>query len=307
MGEETGDEGSEPQTAPLALEDAPKERTRSERERQSQGAKSEESSQRDETPQRNTREDSVRPSALAQFHKQQTEFFAQKQQHAEKLAKAEKLERLLADGKNDPLAALEAIGYTDIKTFIDRLAVDGGRDTPERKELREMRQWRESVEAERQENQRQLAAREQQAQIDAQLENLRSTIKDRINTDEYANSLLRLKDADQQVMHEMDRIVTQTGKMPTPEEAMKSVETRMKGTLEEMAGNEAILEFFRSKLGANPSNGNQAAQSNKRANTRTIGGNARTPGLQHREDYVPSANGEEELQEAIRWARNLGY
>jgi len=245
--------------------------------------------------------DRVKPSALASFHRQQKEFFAEKQAFMAERQEAERIKGVLENAKVDRLAALEAMGYTDVKSFLEGLAEDGGRMTPERRELLELKKWRESEEKSRAEQQAAFQRQQQEAHQRAQLDGIRREVQNTIRSEDYSARLINLPDADEQVMLEMDAMAKETGRLPKVEDAIGRVEDKFRGFLEQMAENPEILAFFRERVGAPKLSSTVTPQSKTRAKSRTIGSEARNPGLRTVPTKRSELDEEDEVAEAIAW------
>lgn len=215
------------------------------------------------------------------------------------------MKSVLANAKEDRLAALELMGYTDVKSFLESIVEDGGRMTPERRELQNLKKWKEEQEAQAKTQQEQYRAQQQQAHVQAKLDQIRSQVQDTIKSESYSGRLITLQGSDEQVMAEMDAMAIETGEMPTIEDAIERVEKKFQGYLEEMAGNERIRQYFQEKLRNSKSGPTVPAQSKTRGNSKTIGSDTRSPGLRSQALLGPSDDGEKEEQEAIAWLKSL--
>lgn len=201
--------------------------------------------------------DKPKSSAWASLHKQKVEFQAQRDAFAREKAEVDKVKSLLENAKTDRLSALEALGYTDIKEFIDGLVEDGGRMTPERKKVLDLeRRLHEREEKERlshEETQRQQATRQQQQQLDR----IHNEVVQKINAD-YSDSLVSIEGGSQEVMQEMDRLAGENGVMPDISEAVSNVQKRYEENLQKILGNpraqQIALNLFKSnKIATSPS------------------------------------------------------
>ena len=252
--------------------------------------------------------DTVKPSALASFHRQQKELFAQKKAFEAEKAEISKIKEVIDNAKVDRIAALEMLGYTGdnaIKEFLQGLAEDNGRMTPERRELLEMKKWRQEVEAREKAQAEQHQTQAQQQQIQAKLDQIRANVQNRLQSPDYEGSILSLKESDHQVMLEMDRMATESGVMPEIDVAIKNVQNRFQGVLEELAENPAVQEFFQNRLGQSKLGSAVAAQSKQREKTRTIGRDTRSPGTQVNQENDSSGSRDPELDEAVKWVRQF--
>ncbi len=201
--------------------------------------------------------DKPKSSAWASLHKQKVEFQAQRDAFAKEKAEVDKVKSMLENAKTDRLSALEALGYTDIKEFIDGLVEDGGRMTPERKKVLELERKlteRENKEKEYNEQaQREHATRQQQQQLDR----IHSEVVQKITAD-YADSLVSIEGGSQEVMQEMDRLAGENGVMPDISEAVANVQKRYEENFQKILGNpraqQIALEIFKSnKIATSPS------------------------------------------------------
>lgn len=246
--------------------------------------------------------DKVKASALATFHRQQKEFVAARQAQQQQLEQAAKIQKTLENAKDDPLAAVELMGFADVKSFLEKLAADGGRMTPERKELQDLKRWREQTEKQQADAQKQQQESQQQAQFQAKLDSLRSNIQTQIKSETYASRLINLPGADDQVMVEMDKLASETGEMPRVEDAIEVVEGRFRTYLEDMAKNPEIVEFFKKRVGAVKSAPGTDSQSKGREKPQTIGSQARSPGLTPTPKRKTNRHhDDDEVAEAIEW------
>lgn len=251
--------------------------------------------------------DKVKPSALARFHRQEKEFLQKQQAFAAEKAEVEKFKSVLENAKQDRLAALELMGYSDVKSFLESIVEDGGRMTPERAELQKLKKWREDQEAQTKQQQEQYRAQQQQAAVQAKLDHIRAQVQNTIKSETYAGRLINLQGSDEQVMAEMDKMAVETGEMPSIDDAIERVEKQFQSYLEEMAGNERIRAFFQEKLRPAKSGPTVPAQSKLRGNSKTIGSDVRSPGLRSQALSSVSDDGEKEEQEAIAFLKSLSF
>jgi hypothetical protein len=222
--------------------------------------------------------DKVKPSALASFHRQQKELFQAQQAVKAKEAEYARVMGIIENAKSDRLAALELMGYTDTKEFLQSIAEDGGRESPERKQIRELQKWKAEQETARQKQQEQFQAEQQQQAVQAKVDAIRSEVQNTLKSESYRDGLLALSGSDENVMTEMDRMATETGEMPRIEDAIKAVEGRYRTYLEEMVSNPAVVRFFEEKLRSTKLASNGAPQSKPRAKHQTIDSAVRGPG-----------------------------
>lgn len=251
--------------------------------------------------------DKVKPSAMATFHRQQREFQQKQQAFAAEKAEVEKYKAVIENAKEDRLAALELLGYTDVKSFLDSIVEDGGRMTPERRELRKLQKWREEQEKTIAERETQAQEQQKQAELQSKLDALRSQVQNTITSDAYKARLVNLPGSDEQVMREMDALALETGAMPKVEDAIERVETKFLGYLEDMASNPRVQAFFEEKLRQTKLSDKAPSQSKSRGNSRTIGSETRSPGLKPLADPGPSEDGDREMQEAIAFLRSSSF
>lgn len=161
-------------------------------------------------------------SAWASLHKKQVEFQQQRDAFNKEKAEIEKVKSLIENAKTDRLSALEALGYTDVKAFVEGLVEDGGRMTPERQKVLELekkiadRERREQEEIQTRKQQEQAAA--SRAQLDALHNQVVQTIKEH-----HAESLASIDGSSQAIMQELDRLAGENGVMPDIATAIKNV------------------------------------------------------------------------------------
>jgi len=241
-------------------------------------------------------EDKPKASALANFHRQQREFEAQRQAFAAERRELEQYKSVLENAKVDRIAALEAMGYKDVKSFLEGLAEDGGRMTPERRELLELKQWREKQEKEAQEREQQQRTHLEQQHINQQLDAIRQEVQAKIKSDVYGSRIVNIHGADEQIMQQMDRMAAETGEMPRIEDAIEAVESRYRENLKVLADNPEVRKYFQD-LFKSPSQAPSPSKSKGKLST--IGSEVRSPGVARTEEYVPSVDGEREIQEAL--------
>lgn len=247
--------------------------------------------------------DRVKPSALASFHRQQKEFQAKVQAFNAEKAELQKFREVLDNAKVDRLAALELMGYTDVKSFLESVVEDGGRMTPERRELQNLKKWKEEQEIAQKQQQEQWRAQQEQAAQQAKLDALHSKVKDTIKSEAYTGRLINLDGSDEQVMQEMDKMALETGEMPDIADAIDRVEARFKASLEQMAGNAHIRTFFQEKLKDSKSGSTAPSQSKPRGKTKTITSDIRAPGLKSHESNGSFDDEDKEFNEALAFLR----
>jgi DNA repair exonuclease SbcCD ATPase subunit len=249
----------------------------------------------EEKPSPPKKDDKPKDSALANFHRRQQEFEAQRQAFAAERREHESALKALKNAKTDRIAALEAMGYSDVKSFLEGLAEDGGRMTPERQQLQELRQWKESQEKAAEEAKAAQEKEIEQTRLQQKLDAIRSEVQSKLKSD-YASRLVNISGADQQILQEMDRMASETGEMPEIEEAVEAVESRFRENLKSLSENPEIRKYFQEVLKSSPS---APLPSKTKGKISTIGSEVRNPGLAPTEEYVPSEDGEKELQEAL--------
>lgn len=243
-------------------------------------------------------EDKPRPQALANFHRQQREFEAQRQAFASEKKELESIKQTLENAKVDRLAALEAMGYKDVKSFLEGIVEDGGRMTPERREIQELKQWKAQQEKQREEAENQHRTAQEQQRIHQQLDVIRRDVQDKIKSETYANRLVNIDGADEQIMQEMDKMAAATGELPRIEDAIEAVESRFRENLKSLSGNPVVRSFFQDLF---KSPNSAPSPSKSKGKLTTIGSEVRSPGVAKTEEYVPSVNGEREIEEALAW------
>jgi hypothetical protein len=250
--------------------------------------------------------DKVKPSALATFHRQQKELFQAQQSIKAKEAEYARVMGIIENAKSDRLAALELMGYTDTKSFLESIAEDGGRESPERRQIRELQKWKADQETARQEQQRQYEAQQQQQAVQAKVDAIRSEVQNTLKSETYRDSLLALGGTDENVMAEMDRMATETGEMPRIQDAIKVVEGKYRSYLEEMLSNREVTQFFAEKLRSAKSQSMGAPQSKSRAKHQTIDSAVRGPGT--RVSSRPAALDDEDavMAEAMSFLKAQG-
>lgn len=202
-------------------------------------------------------QDKPKSSAWASLHKQKVDLQSQRNQFLKEKAEVDKFKSILENAKTDRISALEAMGYTDIKSFIDGLVEDGGRMTPERKKVLELErklQERENQEKEQHERFQKDQANKAQA---AELDRIHNQVVQKINAD-YSDSLVSIEGGSREVMQEMDRLAGEHGVMPDIAEAVANVQKRYEENFQKILGNpraqQIALEIFKSnKIATGPS------------------------------------------------------
>lgn len=238
--------------------------------------------------------DKVKPSALASFHRQQKELFAAQQQIKAKEAEYARVMGIIENAKSDRLAALELMGYTDTQSFLQSIAEDGGRESPERRQIRELQKWKADQETARQKQQEQYQAQQEQQAVQAKVDAIRTEVQNTLKSESYSSTLLALGGTDENIMAEMDRMATETGEMPRIEDAIKVVEGKYRSYLEEMTTNPEVVKFFNEKLRSAKLQSNGAPQSKSRAKHQTIDSATRGPGTR-----VPSRTAALDDEDAV--------
>lgn len=249
--------------------------------------------------------DRVKPSALASFHRQQKELFQREQQFKSKEAEYARVMGIIENAKSDRLAALELMGFTDTREFLQSIAEDGGRESPERKQLRDLQKWKAQQEQERQEQQRQYQAQQEQHAAQAKVDAIKAEVQNTLKSERYRDSLLALGGTDDNVFAEMDRMATETGEIPPIEEAIKVVEGKYRSYLEEMLTNPEVTRFFQEKLRLTKLSGHGTPQSKTRARPQTIDSAARSPGTQLQRDS-DGLDEESVMAEAMKFLSSHG-
>jgi hypothetical protein len=233
-------------------------------------------------------------SAWASLHKKQVEFQQQRDAFNKEKAEIEKVKSLIENAKTDRLSALEALGYTDVKAFVEGLVEDGGRMTPERKKVLELEKKiadREQREAEEvQTRQQQERASQQRAQLDALHNQVVQNIKEH-----HADSLASIDGSSQAVMQEMDRLAGENGVMPDIAEAIKNVSTNYEKNFRTILENpraRAIAQEILASSKISPA-------SRPKASINTIGSSAQavTSPPKSKGAYDPN----DEVEQMVKW------
>lgn len=250
--------------------------------------------------------DRVKPGALASFHRQQKELFQAQQEIKVKEAEYSRVMKILENAKSDRLAALELMGYSDTKSFLESIAEDGGRETPERKQIRELQKWKADQETERQKQAEAFESQKHQQAVQAKVDAIRSEVQNTLKSETYSGSLLSLAGTDENIMAEMDRMATETGEMPRIEDAIKVVEGKYRSYLKEMLGNPEVTKFFQENLRSAKLQSHGAPQSKTRARTPTIDSAARSPGTRLPDRKTAMDDEDATFAEAMRFLKTQG-
>lgn len=217
----------------------------------------------------------------------------------------QKFKDAIADAKVDRLKALELLGYDDPRAFIEGIAEDGGRMTPERKELHELKKWRDKQEAESQERAKQESLRIQQQQQQQNLDRLRTSVVNTIKGS-FSDTLASLPGGEETVLREMDQMVAKNpGTMPRIEDAISAVNKFYEQQMRTLVENPSARQFMQQLLSSDKSASSGTAPSHKPA-TRTLGSDATPRSSGKTEAYVPSLDGEREIDEILSRYKRRG-
>lgn len=246
-----------------------------------------------------------RASAWASFHRQQREHQQKVEALAHERQELQKFKDAIADAKVDRLKALELLGYDDPRAFIEGIAEDGGRMTPERKELHELKKWRDKQEAESQERAKQESLRIQQQQQQQNLDRLRTSVVNTIKGS-FSDTLASLPGGEETVLREMDQMVAKNpGTMPRIEDAISAVNKFYEQQMRTLVENPSARQFMQQLLSSDKSASSGTAPSHKPA-TRTLGSDATPRSSGKTEAYVPSLDGEREIDEILSRYKRRG-
>lgn len=246
-----------------------------------------------------------RASAWASFHRQQREHQQKVEAFAQERQELNKLKEAIADAKVDRLKALELLGYDDPRAFIEGIAEDGGRMTPERKELHELKKWREKQETESQERAKQETNKIQQAQQKQNLDRLRTSVVNTIKGS-FSDTLASLPGGEETVLREMDQMVANNpGTMPRIEDAISAVNKFYQQQMRSLVENPSARQFMQQLLSSDKSASQGTAPSQKPV-TRTLGSDASPRSSGKTEPYVPSIDGEREIDEILSRYKRRG-
>lgn len=234
-------------------------------------------------------------SAWASLHKQKLELQQQRDAFAKDRAETARIKALIDNAKQDRLSALEALGYTDVKSFIQGLVEDGGRMTPERAKVLELE--KKIADRERQEQeQREAYQKEQQtAQQRAQLDSLHNQVLQQIKQS-HNESLVSIDGSSQMVMQEMDRLAGETGVMPDISQAIENVAQSHEKHLKQILENPRAQAIARELLASHKTAPNAPRQ---KASIKTIGDTVAsgTAPPKPKGEYDPS----DELEQMVAW------
>lgn len=246
-----------------------------------------------------------RASAWASFHRQQREHQAKVEAFARERDELSKFKATIEDAKVDRLKALELLGYDDPRAFIEGIAEDGGRMTPERKELHELKKWRDKQESEAQERTKQESLRIQQAQQKENVDRLRTSVVNTIKGS-FANTLASLPGGEESVLAQMDQMVAANpGTMPRMEDAISAVNKNYEQQMRVLLENPTARQFMQQHLSSDKSASAGTAPSQKPA-TRTIGSDATPRSSGKTETYVPSMSGDAEIDDILSRYKRRG-
>lgn len=193
---------------------------------------------------------------------------------------------------------MELLGYDDPRAFIEGIAEDGGRMTPERKELYELKKWRDKQEAEQKSH-----AEKQQAEIIKQqqqqnLDRLRTSVVNTIKGS-FGDTLVSLPGGEQSVLAEMDRMVAENpGTMPRIEDAITAVNKTYEQQIAQLLENPTARQYAAKHLSSDKSASMGSAPSQKPV-TRTLGSAATPRSTGKTDPYVPSLSGDTEIEEIL--------
>lgn len=246
-----------------------------------------------------------RASAWASFHRQQREHQAKVESFNAERAELTKFKSAIEDAKVDRLKALELLGYTDPRAFIEGIAEDGGRMTPERKELHELKKWRDKQEAEAQERAKQESTKIQQQQHKENVDRLRTSVVNTIKGS-FSETLASLPGGEESVLRQMDQMVAENpGTMPRIEDAISAVNTFYERQMQTLAENPSARQFMQKLLSSDKSAQSGTAPSQKPV-TRTLGSDATPRSSGKTDSYVPSMSGDAEIDEILRQYKRRG-
>lgn len=235
-------------------------------------------------------------SAWASLHKKQVEFQQARAEFNKEKAEVERVKGLIENAKTDRLSALEALGYTDVKSFIEGLVEDGGRMTPERKKVLELE--KKIADRERREEEQSRALQEQhrtqaqRAQLDALHNQVVNTIKEH-----HADSLAAIDGSSQAIMQEMDRLAGEHGVMPDIAEAIRNVSANYEKNFRQILENPRARSIAQELLASNKS----APAPRSKASINTIDSSVSASTMPARKDGPYDPN--DELEQMVKWMK----
>lgn len=204
------------------------------------------------------------------------------------------------------MAALELLGYDDPRAFIEGIAEDGGRMTPERKELYELKKWREQQETEKQQQQERIQREAQEAQNKQRLDSIRTSIVNTIKG-QFADGLVSMPGGADAVLNQMDQMAAENPEtMPRIEDAISAVEKTYTTQIAALLENPKARQLAEEHLASSKSSQKATAPSHRPV-SRTIGSDATARSTPQRDNYVPTRSGDREVEDAIaRFLRPRG-
>lgn len=217
----------------------------------------------------------------------------------------QKFKSAIEDAKVDRLKALELLGYDDPRAFIEGIAEDGGRMTPERKELYELKKWRDKQEAESQQRAKQESLSIQAAQQKENIDRLRTSVVNTIKGT-FSDTLASLPGGEESVLAEMDQMVLKSpGTMPRIEDAIHAVNKTYEQQMQKLLENPTARQFMQQHLASDKSASSGTAPSQKPV-TKTIGSDATPRSSGKTDTYVPSLSGDAEIDDILRQLKRRG-
>jgi len=198
--------------------------------------------------------DNKSSSKLAALHKRDKELFQREQALKEREAHYQKMEATLNAMKEDPAHLLEAAGFKDLNELLERFADDGGRLSPERRQLKELQKKLESFEAEKS----QLAARQQEETVSRQrqqaIDNVNGEIVQFLKTNEIKYPLLSMDGSKDLVFKKLQDHYRKTeeetgsGQALTLEKAAEMANSEAESIVRMILGNSRALELAKEIL-----------------------------------------------------------
>lgn len=174
---------------------------------------------------------------------------AEREKHQEQLQALEQWNKLKGRSKHDVEAAAKALGFSDLKELLERVAESGGKMTPEQERLYELEQQLDAEKQAREEARKEIETRTQQEQIAQNTQKWHQSIEKYIaDTPEYKDSLAGIKDVAPAVFQVMQQHYQEHEEQMPYGEAVKQVsdqlETRITSMLDELVSNKRGLELF---------------------------------------------------------------
>ena len=170
--------------------------------------------------------------------------------HEAELAAVKEFQQLKARAKDDPFAALKALGHEDGRAFLERIAETGGKMTPEQIRIADLESQLQTDRAAREEAQTKYQEQVQQQQLQQNLDSWHKDIHNYITTDpEFASSIVNVEGTAPAVFEVMQKHYQETGgERMEYRDAVKAVESQMEakvsGMLNELVGNKRGLAMF---------------------------------------------------------------